>query len=201
MDCLKTGPTFARGNVFCNIGWGGTQKYLMSEQTMRDNLMHSALPGPLVDGKQTSMGYFNWGWNYTVSTQSAHPELAYLLALFCVSPDISTRSVGEADGFFDPFRDIHYEDPTIQDVYGSSFLNAHRDSLVNSIPDLYLSGQSNYLDVLRQQILAALNGELTAEQALNICAQEWSHITRRLGRENQQAQWQALSTRYPANFR
>ena len=191
---------FARGNVFCNIGWGGTQKYLMSQQNMRDNLIHSALPGPMTDGRQTSMGYFNWGWNYTVSSQSAHPELAYLLALFCVSPAISTKSVGEADGFFDPFRDIHYEDPMIEEVYGASFLNAHRESLVTSIPDLYISGQSNYLDVLRQQILAALNGELTAQQALNICAREWSHITRRLGRENQVAQWQALADLYPASF-
>lgn len=191
---------FARGNVFCNIGWGGTQKYLMSKQNMRENLIHSALPGPLVDGKHTTMGYFNWGWNYTVSQQSANPELAYLLAAFCASPSISTRSVGEADGFFDPFRDVHYDDPTINDVYGSSFLEAHRESLINSIPDLYISGQSNYLDVLRQQILTTLNGELTAEEALNICAREWSQITRRLGRENQKAQWQALSNRYPEKF-
>ncbi len=191
---------FARGNVFCNIGWGGTQKFLMSEQNMRENLIHSALPGPLVNGSPTSMGYFNWGWNYTVSTQSAHPELAYLLTLFCTSPAISTRSVGEADGFFDPFRESHYDDPTIKNVYGSSFLNAHRESLVNSIPDLYISGQSNYLDALRQKILATLNAEVTAEEALNSCAREWSHITRRLGREGQKAQWQALSARYPEKF-
>jgi len=191
---------FASGNVFCNIGWGGTQKYLMSEQNMRENLIHSALPGPLIDGKPSSIGYFNWGWNYTVSTQSAHPELAYLLTLFCASPVISTRSVGEANGFFDPFRGIHYEDPKINAVYGRSFLKAHRESLINSIPDLYISGQSNYQDVLRQKILATLNGEFTAEEALNKCAQEWSHITRRLGRDNQTAQWQALSSRYPQRF-
>lgn len=191
---------FAGGNVFCNIGWGGTQKYLMSKDTMRENLIHSALPGPLIEGRPSSIGYFNWGWNYTVSTQSANPELAYLLSLFCASPVISTRSVGEANGFFDPFRGIHYDDPTINEVYGNSFLKAHRESLVNSIPDLYISGQSNYLDVLRQKILATMNGEITADEALNMCAQEWSHITRRLGRNSQKAQWQALSSRYPQDF-
>ena len=200
-DVFENWVDYARGNVFCNLGWGGTQKYQRSSPIMRNNIIHSALPGPLVDGQQTSVGYVNWGWTYTVSSHSAHPELAYLLALFCVSPDISTLAVDEAGGFFDPFRQNHYEDPIVKDVYGDSFLKAQRESLSNAIPDLYISGQSNYMDTLRQQLQATLEGQLTAEEALNICAQEWSHITRRLGREQQQIQWQALSSLYPPDLR
>lgn len=188
---------FARGNVFCDIGWGGTQKYLMSRDNMRDNLIHSALPGPVIDGKPSTMGYFNWGWDYTVSTSSKQPELAYLLALFCATPHVSSLAVSEPEGFFDPFRRSHYEDQAIINAYGSSFLKAHRDSLSNSIPDLYISGQSNYMDALRQQILETVSGELSAKQALDICAQKWSHITRRLGKRAQTEQWQQLLATYP----
>ena len=191
---------FAKGNVFCNIGWGGTQKYLMSDANMADNLIHSPLPGPMVDGEPSTMGYFNWGWNYTVSTHSSQPELAFLLALFCASPAVSTLAVREPDGFFDPFHDSHYADKEIQAVYGSSFLQAHKQSLAHCLPDLYISGQSNYLDVLRQHILAAVQREMSSVEAMNACAQSWSHITRRLGREDQAQQWRNLVASYPASL-
>ncbi len=191
---------FSVGNVFCNIGWGGTQKHLMAQAGMRDNLLHGALPGPIVDGEPSTMGYFNWGWNYTVSTGSSQPELAYLLTLFCACPDVSTLAVREADGYFDPFRESHYQDSEIRQVYGDSFLTAHRDSLTSAIPDLYIKGQSNYLDVLRQQIMGVISGELSAKESLDVCAQKWSHITRRLGSRPQRQEWAGLVATYPDNI-
>lgn len=192
---------FSRGNVFCNIGWGGTQKHLMTVPEMQDNLVHSALPGIQTDGESSRMGYFNWGWNYAVSAHSAQPELAYLFTLFCTSPAISTRVVSEPGGYFDPFRQEHYSDETVRQVYGESFLNAHREGLQNCLPDLYLSGQSSYLDALRQQILAAVDGEMDAHRALNTCVQRWNHLTRRLGARKQAREWQSLKSRYPASLR
>lgn len=192
---------FSQDNIFCNIGWGGTQKHLMNQPAMRDNLVHSALPGISGSGGPSRMGYFNWGWNYTVSAHSARKELAYLLALFCASPAASTLAVRETDGYFDPFRQVHYEDPGIESVYGRSFLDAHKKSMQNSIPDFYLSGQSSYLDALRQQILATISGKMTSQQALDSCAQQWNHITRRLGARQQKSQWQDLQKSYPANIR
>jgi len=190
---------FARGNVFCNIGWGGTQKFLRANATMRDNLVHTPLPGPKRQGEATSLGYFNWGWSYAVSAGSQQTELAYLLALFCSTPAISTLAV-RADGFFDPYQTLHYEDDGIKQAYGESFLTAHRQSLNVCIPDLYLSGQSNYLDILRQQILHTVNGEQTAQESMDICAQRWSHVTRRLGESSQKKQWEQLQKNYPDSF-
>ena len=189
---------FAEGNVFCNIGWGGTQKHMMSQSTMRNNVLHSALPGPLIDDKPSSMGYFNWGWSYTVSTQSTQTELAYLLALFCVTPAASTMAVKASEGFFDPFRASHYEDDGIKAVYGSSFLEAHRLSMSKAIPDLYISGQNSYLSTLRKHILQVLQGEISAQDALDECTRSWNHITRRLGQDDQSIQWQELLSTYPA---
>jgi len=199
-NIFESWTEFVGGNVFCSIGWGGTQKYMMSQPAMRDNLVHGPLPGPQINGHSSTMGYFNWGWNYTVSASSTQPELAYLLALFCASPEISTMAVRTADGFFDPFREEHYSDSTIREVYGDSFLQAHRESLIDSIPDLYIRGQSNYLDALRLQIMAALARKITAREALDNCAQTWSHITRRLGRNKQRKEWKALLATYPPNI-
>ena len=191
---------FAQGNIFCNMGWGGTQKYLRSSPIMRDNLIIASLPGPEIDGKPSMMGYFNWGWNYTVSANSKQPELAYLFALFCATPSISTTAVRQAGGFFDPFRAEHYADPGIRKVYGAAFLEAHEYSMTHCIPDLYISGQSNYMDALAQHLHSALNREQSAEEALSMAAQKWLHITRRLGSTQQAEQWQQLFSSYPEYF-
>lgn len=192
---------FSKGNIFCDIGWGGTQKYLLKQPGMRNNLVHGALPGPSINNTSSSMGYFNWGWNYTVSSRSSQPELSYLFCLFCASPEISTMAIREQDGYFDPFHARHYADTTIKTAYGESFLQAHQQALSNCMPDLYLSGQSNYLDSLRQQILNAMSGEMTPQQALDACAQQWKHISRRLGMAEQLAQWKILKASYPPEIR
>lgn len=188
---------FSKGNVFCNIGWGGTQKHLMSQPAMQNNLLHAPLPGMEKEGAPSSMGYFNWGWNYTVSSQSTRKELAYLLALFCVSPFVSTLAVRERDGYFDPFRESHYQDQDIERAYGRSFLDAHQQSMRTSIPDFYIRGQGKYIDALREQITLCLNGEISAEEAMQNCSKRWNHITRRLGIETQRQQWISLKKSYP----
>ena len=101
---FKNWEEFSNGNIFCNIGWGGTQKYLNSgKSNIRGNLEFGPTPGGMLNGKLLKTSYFNWGWNYTVSNSSQHKEIAYLFTLFACSPKMSTIAVREKDGYFDPF--------------------------------------------------------------------------------------------------
>ncbi len=189
---------FSRGNIFCNIGWGGTQKYLNSNRSaLLGELEFGPTPGGMIDGKSIKTSYFNWGWNYTVATNSANPEIAYLFSLFACSPHISTLAVREQDGFFDPFRTEHYEDESILKTYSQAFLTEHHKSMANSIPDLYLNGQTQYYDALRNQIAIAHDGEKTARQALDATAKIWNRLHFKLGKKVQQEQWRFLKSRYP----
>ena len=189
---------FAEGNKFCNIGWGGTQKYLNGDKSqVRANLLYSPSPGGMVNGRLLQTAYFNWGWNYTVSSSSKFKELAYLFALFACSPAISTLAVREQGGFFDPFRTNHYDDPEIRKTYTPEFLDAHRESMRNSIPDLYLSGQSQYFDALRTYLTEANDGRISAQTALDTTAKVWRRIHRKIGVKRQREQWQFLKASYP----
>jgi len=191
---------FAEGNVYCNIGWGGTQKHLNEpESPMRGKLVHGPTPGGTVDGKRVDTPYFNWGWNYVVSRRSRETEIAYLFCLFAASPAISTLSVGQPDGFLDPFRPEHYDDPMIRELYGDAFLAVHRDSLESSIPDLYLANQSEYFYILNEWIDLALSGEVQPADALRRIEVEWELISHRAGREVQRKRWMNLVGRYPGN--
>lgn len=193
---------FAKGQIFCNIGWGGTQKFLNApDSPIRGKLAFGPTPGGIVEGKLLQTPYFNWGWNYTVSSGTKEPEIAYLFALFACSPEMSTIAVRNNDGYFDPFREEHYNDPKIIDVYSMDFLKAHKDSMRKSIPDLYLQGQGEYFDALRENIIRAAKGEVSCKEALDTTAKQWRKTTRRTGRQSQTEQWRFLKSLYPEAIR
>lgn len=193
---------FAEGQTFCNIGWGGTQKYLNGpDSAIRNKLAFGPTPGGIIGGELLQTPYFNWGWNYTVSSTTKEPEIAYLFALFACSPKMSTIAVQHREGYFDPFREEHYNDPKITEVYSAEFLEAHKASMQKSIPDLYLQGQGEYFDALRENIIRAYKGEVSCKAALDTTAKQWRKTTRRMGRQSQTEQWNFLKTLYPEKIR
>lgn len=193
---------FGQGDKFCNIGWGGTQKYLNSDKSaVKGKMAFGPTPGGMVDGSLLKTPYFNWGWNYVVSAVSPEPEIAYLYTLFAQSPAMSTVAVRDPAGYFDPIRGVHYKDPDVIGAYSAEFLAAHEDSMRNSIPDLYLKGQGEYFDELRVNIQAADVGEKTPQEALDDTASAWERITRRMGARSQAVQWAFLKSIYPAGIR
>jgi multiple sugar transport system substrate-binding protein len=193
---------YGKGDKFCNIGWGGTQKFLNSDKSkVKGKLAFGPTPGGIVDGSLLKTPYFNWGWNYVVSSVSPEPEIAYLFTLYACSPVMSTIAVRDPGGYFDPFRGAHYKDPQIIETYSEPFLVVHEDSMRNSIPDLYLKGQGEYFDELRVNLAAADVGEKTPKQAMDDTAASWERITRRMGKRSQDVQWQFLKSSYPAGVR
>lgn len=193
---------FAEGSTYCNIGWGGTQKFLNQPGgRMRGNLRHGPTPGGVVAGVSYVTPYFNWGWNYVVVKTARHAEIAYLFALFASSAEMSTRAVRQPEGFFDPHRAEHYEDPVIRETYTPAFLDVHRASLRDAIPNLYLKDQGAYFWALGQGISQALRGEASAKNVLERVTRQWYLITSNAGKPHQIERWKRLRAKYPAALR
>ena len=195
--------SFAQGDKYCNVGWGGTQKYLRSEKSkIRSGLTYGQIPGGIAkDGSEFTLPYFNWGWNYVVSSKSKSKELAYLFILFASTPVESTVAVREASGFFDPFRSEHYDDPAITEMYGKTFLDTHREGLTNCIPDFYVRGQGRYMGAVKQAVFAASQDQVSIERALDAVAAKWEKLTDSYGRQEQVRQWEFLKNSYPVRLR
>ncbi len=193
---------FSKGDVYCNIGWGGTQKYLNSDKSgMKNRLQYGPTPGGIVDGELLLTPYFNWGWNYVVTVNAQAPELAYLFALFASTTEMSTVSVRQADGFFDPFRHEHYQDEGIREAYSPEFLKVHEQSLISAIPDLYLASQSQYFSALSDGLQNAMSKKLDPRRALERVADQWNLISQRSDKGAQQTRWKNLRDKYPENVR
>lgn len=193
---------YARGDVYCNIGWGGTQKFLNGPKSaMRGRMTYGPTPGGVVNNELLVTPYFNWGWNYVVTSNSVEPEIAYLYALFASSPEMSTRAIRQQGGYFDPFRPEHYSDPQIREIYSQAFLDVHQKSLRGSIPDLYLANQSEYFRALSDWLNRALNRSVTPQQALRRVAQSWQLINNRSNPDKQRERWRQLRLKYPEHVR
>ena len=189
---------YSKGDIYCNIGWGGSQKYFNGPKSkVRNRLAYGPTPGGMVRGQLLTVPYFNWGWNYVVTTSGSDPELGYLFALYASSPEMSTIAVRQSGGYFDPIRPEHYEDAGIVEAYSRDFLDVHRASLKNSIPDLYLKDQGEYLRTLGTGLNDAVAGRLDPKLALERVAQRWSLITSRAGKNQQRHRWAQLREKYP----
>ena len=191
---------YAKGNVYCNIGWGGTQKYLKkNSHNLPKGTLAACPPGDANLGKINRVGYFNWGWNYSVPVSGKNPELSFLFSMFATSKEFSNLAI-KGDGFFDPFRLSHYEDDEVKSLYGSQFLNEHKYCMENSIPDFYITRRGEYFDSLRQGILDALYKKKTAKKALSHVANQWKVINHKNGYGLVQNQWESIRKKYPKTF-
>lgn len=193
---------YGQGDIYCNIGWGGTQKYLNGpDSNMKGKMAYGTTPGGIVDNKLLKTPYFNWGWNYVVTTDALYPELAYLFSLFASTAEMSRISVQQQAGYFDPIQQEHYEDPEIERIYTREFLNVHEQSLKTAIPDLYLANQGEYFNSLSVALDKALDGKLAPDVALDRAAQEWHLINKRSDMTAQTDRWRELREKYPTMIR
>lgn len=189
---------YGRGDIYANIGWGGTQKALYARHSpMRDRLSHGPLPGGMINGDPLPIAYFNWGWSYVVAQHCPEAELAHRFCQFATDPEGSAEAVAAVDGYFDPFRAEHYEDPRIVDAYGASFLAQHKSAMAAPIPDLYIARRGKYMEALNYWLLLALKGMVDPENALQNVSQVWELTTEEVGRKGQEDRWNALFAAYP----
>ena len=201
-DIFENFEIFSQGTSFSNLGWGGTQKYLMRPQSkVKSSILHTVTPGGVYKGETFAVPYFNWGWNYVVSSRTNQQELSYLFCLFASSSKVSADAIKEIDGYFDPYRKSHYQDDRIKDLYGEDFLKVHYKSLKSSIPDFYINGNGLYTSTLQRGISLSLQGFLKPEQALKLVSDKWNRITEKIGRDNQVRQWKFLKQSYPNDLK
>lgn len=193
---------FSHGDVYCNIGWGGTQKYLNGpKSSMRGKIAYGPTPGGMVNDELLLTPYFNWGWNYVVASRTPLPELAYLFSLYASTPTMSTVAVRQQGGYFDPYRPEHYQDAQIIDIYSTEFLKVHEQSLKSSIPDLYIAKQGQYSHALSTWLERAITGVVSAKEALNRVNQSWTILNERSDKTLQSQRWMRLRDKYPAGVR
>jgi hypothetical protein len=83
------------------------------------------------------------------------------------------------------FRNMYPDYPE----YSKQYAKVSHDTLKYGMPDMQIRGTHEYMIAAEDEILAALTGKKTPEQALADMEAAWNKITNRLGRQKQIEQW------------
>lgn len=140
-------------------------------------------PGREIDGNIVSRSVLWFSLTGMVSSQSQFPEVAYLLLQWLGSSRIYAWMTANPGGYFDPFRLSDFSDPLVRETYHAYHMDVVRETVARTVPSINFAGATAYHNALDENLMAALTGTKTAEQAMADAAAEWEKITRRTGQD------------------
>lgn len=133
--------------------------------------------------------YVTWGWSSAVAKDSANKDMAFDYLCF-FSNEGNTRSDLQIGRFgVNPYRQAHFDpdfyksemkwDPQVAESYTDTLKAI--DGGKNQVFDLRVPGVGEFMSSLAAGVARAMSGELTAQEALDGVAAEWTQIVDRIG--------------------
>ena len=118
-----------------------------------------------------------------VSSQSEHPEVAYLLLQWLGSARIYAWMCANPGGYLDPFRLSDFSDPLVRQTYHDYNMDMVRETVARTVPSINYPGATAFHNALDENLMAALTGAKSAEAAMADTSDEWVRIVRRTGED------------------
>lgn len=142
-----------------------------------------------------SVIYYNI--NADVSTQSKHPEVAYLFLQWLSSTRTFSWMAGNPGGYFDPFQKANLNEPLVSETYRPYMIDAIRETIVRAAPTINFAGQTAMDTALDEELQAALTGQKTPEQAMMDAQKKWEKVIQRKGEDKMIPIIKASRTAWP----
>lgn len=140
-------------------------------------------PGREVEGGINSRSVLWYSLTGMVSAQSQAPEAAYLLLQWLGSARIYAWMSANPGGYLDPFRLSDFNDPLVQETYHDYHIAVLRETVARTVPTINYPGATAFHNALDENLMAALTGAKTADQAMADTESEWVRIVRRTGED------------------
>jgi multiple sugar transport system substrate-binding protein len=131
------------------------------------------------------------GWFGAIDANSDVIPAAYDFLSYLANPEHSYTLVTTDETGCNPFRERHFEQMSRWRGLGfedpEPYLEAVRNTIThpNVQPDLQIPEANRYFEAIEAQLLQALAGSKSPEEALSDAADEWETITEDVGRESQ----------------
>jgi len=137
------------------------------------------------------------GWIIGVAANSDVKEAALDFAAFMARPEMVKKLAVMPDTGINPSRYSQLEniDLWVEAGFDEESAEDYLDAILNTINhpnavlDLRIRGSAEYLQTLDVEVARALEGELSAQEALDNVAAQWNEITDRYGRDSQLQQY------------
>lgn len=179
--------SMANGTSAMTCAWSNMPKFLDNPANEGSKVVGKlgswTPPGREVDGDLISRSLLWFSLAASVSNQADNPEACYLFLQWLGGPQISSWMVANPAGYFDPWQNAHLDDPLVQRTYHDYHVDTIRKSIQRAVPSINYPGATAFHNALDENLVAALTGEKTAEQAMADTERQWKRITRRVGED------------------
>jgi multiple sugar transport system substrate-binding protein len=133
----------------------------------------------------------------TVSSQSKHPEAAYLFLQWLSSTRVFTWMSANPGGYYDPWQLANLSDPLVIETYHDYHVPVIRETIIRSAPTMNFPGTRAMYDALDKNLQAAMTGSKLVKEAMNDSAAEWTKIIKRKGEKKMLEQINAARAGFP----
>jgi multiple sugar transport system substrate-binding protein len=133
----------------------------------------------------------------TISSQSKHPEAAYLFLQWLGSTRIFTWMSANPGGYYDPWQLANLSDPLVIETYHAYHVPVIRETIIRSAPTMNFPGTRAMYDALDKNLQAAMTGGKPVKDAMDDAAAEWTKIVRRKGEKKMLEQINASRAGFP----
>jgi multiple sugar transport system substrate-binding protein len=133
----------------------------------------------------------------TVSSQSKHPEAAYLFLQWLSSTRVFTWMSANPGGYYDPWQLANLSDPLVIETYHDYHVPVIRETIIRSAPTMNFPGTRAMYDALDKNLIAAMTGGTGVKEAMNDAAAEWTKIIKRKGEKKMLDQINAARAGFP----
>lgn len=134
------------------------------------------------------------GWQFSITDTCKSPEAAFDLIKW-MSTGETLRQYTTGVGY-EPCKKWEWEDPFIKDVYKDipSFIEAMKGNLEVGVPELRIPGAIEMYDAIEIYKTKALEGKMTAKDAVDAIAADWTKIINSRGLEEMKKAYEATIT-------
>jgi multiple sugar transport system substrate-binding protein len=177
-------PHIVAGNVVACQYWGGLIKLCENPAKSKTagKWLYGLVPGGEVHGKPLFRAAGMPVVVLVVNRYSPHKEAAALLACYLGTEKASVTMVTDrVNTFHDAWTRPEMTDPRVAAAYTPAGVKAIKANLEVASPNIYLTGNQEFVDVLDKNLGQAYVGELKAADALKQIDADFGKVVKRIG--------------------
>lgn len=203
---VEVRQSFIAGNIAMAIDWAdlGAMAQNSKESRVKNKVGYGKLPGAnnVYNSKENKWeeiyndpSAINGNWVIVVNKDSKNKELALEFASFMTSKEMTGKYISKGWSGINPSRYSHlkiedltkWEENDFSKDSAKEYLKIISESLRNKnvVLDIRIPGADLYYDSFDKNLNKAIKKELTPKEALDLTANQWNEITKKLGLEKQ----------------
>lgn len=193
--------SFGGGQTLMSYSWDDAFIQAMQEDSpIRNKVLTAPLPGAHeVWNRDTGQWdhfdepnrapYVTWGWTSAVASNSPNQDMAFDYLCFFSNEANTLHDLQIGRYGVNPYRASHFDSALYEDLLGwdTSVAESYTSTLQsidggkNQVFDLRVPGVGELMSSLATGVARAMSGELSAQEALDGVAAEWTDIVNRIG--------------------